>query len=224
LGSVEKKKEEQETSSPSEKRDKQARARTRKGTRRCPADWQPREEEAALAASLGLDGEWQAEKMRDHTFSTPRSDWDATYRNWLRDAVDRGQARNGNGRHSSAPPRAAVDEADRMEPADLVEQWRKRQTVAPSERDTGKQAEVAKRICAEHPRAQIAAAWWGLTHRFPWARPPDGRCEAWDLGTLDTQFAKSVQYAMENHPDIKAERGKSDLREAILRRTGGAPP
>lgn len=110
---------------------------------------------------------------------------------------------------------------DRMTGGELLREWITRQPARPSEREVGKQAAAAKRICDDHTRPQIAAAWWGLTHRFPWARPPNGRSAAWDLMTLEKEFVMSVQYAAEHHPDIKARRLEAEFEQATLDRAAG---
>ncbi|GMV19127.1 MAG: hypothetical protein AMXMBFR56_73510 [Polyangiaceae bacterium] len=74
-----------------------------------PSDWHPNLEHARIATALGVDFELELAKFRDHYFRDPRSDADATFRNWLRNA------RPGNG--SRASPRAfnrAQDTLDRQ--------------------------------------------------------------------------------------------------------------
>lgn len=58
--------------------------------RKCPSDWKPSPEELAKLQSecQGVDLQREAAKMKDHTFGTPRSDWDATFRNWARRAFE----------------------------------------------------------------------------------------------------------------------------------------
>jgi len=67
----------------------------------CPADWQPTDEHRALARSLGVDADREADAMRDWSAANDarKADWGATYRNWLRTAATR---QNG----SQAPLRA----------------------------------------------------------------------------------------------------------------------
>lgn len=58
-----------------------------RATRRCPDDWSPKPETTATLAGEGYDPgtlERALAMVRDHEFRTPRSDWDATYRNWVR--------------------------------------------------------------------------------------------------------------------------------------------
>lgn len=60
--------------------------------KRCPEDWRPSEADYQVAMDEGLtEGEIIREtaKFRDHTFGQPRSDWSATYRNWIRAAAER---------------------------------------------------------------------------------------------------------------------------------------
>ena len=75
---------------PSSLRSEGARAKVRSS--RCPDDWLPKPSTLDFAEAEGLTaGEIERElsKMRDHTFRTPRSDWDATFRNWIRTTRDR---------------------------------------------------------------------------------------------------------------------------------------
>ncbi|WP_148649261.1 hypothetical protein [Novosphingobium barchaimii] len=85
--------------------------RTRKGTR-LPVDWQPASLDAVTLAEIET---WPAgamerelSKFRDWAKSAPgtkgvKSDWDATWRNWLRKAHDEGRYGNGNSRTNSGP-------------------------------------------------------------------------------------------------------------------------
>jgi hypothetical protein len=54
-----------------------------------PADWAPRSDELALARQLQVDPTRESEAFRDH--HTARGsrfvDWNAAFRNWLRNAV-----------------------------------------------------------------------------------------------------------------------------------------
>jgi hypothetical protein len=60
---------------------------SRPRSRRCPREWQPDGALRALALELGLDFELEIEKFRDHEFKTPKGDWDAAARNWLRKGI-----------------------------------------------------------------------------------------------------------------------------------------
>lgn len=60
----------------------------RRSSRRCPKDWNP---EAADLEKLQVEHpklnlQRELEKFRDNTFGVARSDWDATFRNWIRRA------------------------------------------------------------------------------------------------------------------------------------------
>lgn len=61
-----------------------------KPSKRCPAAWEPSPEDLAAEPQLTA-GEIERElaKFRDHTFGTARSDWSATFRNWIRRAAER---------------------------------------------------------------------------------------------------------------------------------------
>lgn len=63
-------------------------ARKRAG-RRCPDDFDPGPEaKATMAAECpGVDLEAETRVFRDYTFATAKTDWDATWRNWVRKAA-----------------------------------------------------------------------------------------------------------------------------------------
>lgn len=63
-------------------------ARSRR-SRRAPADFLPSDEHRRLAAERDVDLDGELAKFRDHEFANPRSDWPATFRNWLRSATPR---------------------------------------------------------------------------------------------------------------------------------------
>lgn len=54
--------------------------------RRVPENWAPNEAHRALAASRNVTLELEVAKFRDHEFASAKSDADATFRNWLRQA------------------------------------------------------------------------------------------------------------------------------------------
>jgi hypothetical protein len=62
-----------------------------RGARRCPDDFVVAPDLRAWAAehAPGLDLERETSKFRDYTFSSARTDWSATWRNWIREAYDR---------------------------------------------------------------------------------------------------------------------------------------
>lgn len=69
-----------------------SRAPKAKATKRCPEDWSPSPADRAVGEVEGMtSGEIDRAlaKMRDHTFKTARSDWSATFRNWLRADAER---------------------------------------------------------------------------------------------------------------------------------------
>jgi hypothetical protein len=68
------------------------RKRGRKG--KPPDDWQPTDAHRAIASERGVDFALELAKFRDHEFATPRSDYDAAFRNWLRGATP--QRRSGS--------------------------------------------------------------------------------------------------------------------------------
>ncbi len=76
-----------------------------RGTR-IPDNFEPTGEHRSLARELGVDVEDQLARFKDHFRAQPgqrgvKTDWDATFRNWLRRAAEMG---NGNGR----PPAPAA--------------------------------------------------------------------------------------------------------------------
>jgi hypothetical protein len=86
--------------------------RARKGTR-LPADWSPADldDRTATEVSAWPDGAVDRElsKFRDWASAAPgakgiKSDWDATWRNWLRKAHDEGRYRNGSNRNNGGSP------------------------------------------------------------------------------------------------------------------------
>lgn len=74
----------------------------KRAAKKAPEGWQPSHEAAAWAAKacplVNLDAE--TAKFCDHTFSTARSDWTATWRNWIRSAQERLEQRGGGQRQS----------------------------------------------------------------------------------------------------------------------------
>jgi transposase-like protein len=81
-----------------------------KSSRRAPADLVPKPEHRAIAAKRGVDFELELSKFRDHEFAKPKTDWDATLRNWMRNARP---TMGGNARNESAAT-AAVARARRI--------------------------------------------------------------------------------------------------------------
>lgn len=62
----------------------------RRPGRRCPADFEVTAELRAWAAEKapGIDVDRETEALRDWEFRTPRSDWPATWRGWMRKASE----------------------------------------------------------------------------------------------------------------------------------------
>jgi hypothetical protein len=57
---------------------------------RCPTDFEPNEKSLQFCYKFGMSKNTIAdyvEEMKDHTFKQLKSDWDATFRNWIRTAV-----------------------------------------------------------------------------------------------------------------------------------------
>lgn len=57
--------------------------------RRCPEDFKP-DLEFARREIPDIDAETEAARFSDYEFAKPRSDWKAAWRNWIRNARDRG--------------------------------------------------------------------------------------------------------------------------------------
>lgn len=76
------------------KRDMSREPKARKWTR-VPADFAPSADAVTLAASLRVDLAAELAKFRDHEFAKPKTDADAAFRTWLRNAAQWGSARPG---------------------------------------------------------------------------------------------------------------------------------
>jgi hypothetical protein len=78
---------------PSEGADKPPGARKRAAT--LPKDWQLTEQHRAIATERGVDLDLEATKFRDWAAANgaTKKDWDATFRNWLRNAKSYGSGR-----------------------------------------------------------------------------------------------------------------------------------
>ncbi len=94
---------EQEQEQKERERDSGTKGKAKKGTgratHRMPEEWKPSEELLAWAKKErpDLNIPKELEKMRDCHFKVARSDWNATFRNWIRNA-------NGNGKPLFPPP------------------------------------------------------------------------------------------------------------------------
>lgn len=74
-----------------------------KASKRCPEDWSPSDADRGVGEAEGLtSGEIDRAlaKMRDHSFKTARTDWSATFRNWLRTDAE---SRPRHDRHANDP-------------------------------------------------------------------------------------------------------------------------
>ncbi len=54
--------------------------------RRVPDSWEPSDAHRQLATSRGIDFDVELASFRDYEFATPKTDFDAAFRNWLRRA------------------------------------------------------------------------------------------------------------------------------------------
>lgn len=65
--------------------------REKRSSRRCPESWEPNAGHEALAKELGFSPTEASSilaSFRDHEFKTPKTDWDAAFRNWLRSPLN----------------------------------------------------------------------------------------------------------------------------------------
>lgn len=79
--------------------------------RRVPSDWEPTADHLRLAVSLNVDLQLEQAKFRDHEFEKPKSDPDATFRNWLRNAKP---SQRPLGEQTTARKYASSDDIDSM--------------------------------------------------------------------------------------------------------------
>ena len=88
-----------ETEAETDKEAEQIQSARKRATKRCPEDWQPTdaEIEKIRAECPGIDLLAETRKFRDYEFARGRSDWPATWRNWMREAQSRA-ARAGKSR------------------------------------------------------------------------------------------------------------------------------
>lgn len=100
-------------------------------------------------------------------------------------------------------------EGPEVKASDLVAAWVDRQPSGPSAKEKSKQGAAAKRICDNHPRERIAAAWVGMDQLFPHS---DG--QPWDLFDLERKFSKACEAAME-HPEAKDHVRKAEMMAAL---------
>jgi hypothetical protein len=87
---------------------KRAKARPSK---RCPQEFQVTEDLMAWAEQKvpGLDVAAETERFRDWEFAKPRSDWPATWREWMRKAVEIKGGSRGTSRQVNQPRLSAVE-------------------------------------------------------------------------------------------------------------------
>jgi hypothetical protein len=104
-------------------------ARTRRASKRCPQEFQVDVDLLAWAASEcpNVDAEAETQKFRDHEFKNARSDWAATWRNWIRGAKDRMGSANGKNGSSGSPRVSAVERVKRA-----TDQWARERGIDPS--------------------------------------------------------------------------------------------
>lgn len=54
--------------------------------KRVPPHWEPTDKHRFIARERGVDFDFELAQFRDYEFAKGKSDWDATFRNWLRKA------------------------------------------------------------------------------------------------------------------------------------------
>ncbi len=79
----------------------------KRSAKKCPDTFVVTDDMRAWAAkeASGVDVDRETAKMRDHTFATARTEWTATWRNWMREAFDRLKTKGGTvtaGRHTDS--------------------------------------------------------------------------------------------------------------------------
>ncbi len=85
---------------------------------RIPATWQPNPSHTALAQKLGVDIEHELELIRDHEYKTPKSDPDAAFRTWLRNAK---RFALPNAARDNTTPRELFERAERLRAQEAAE-------------------------------------------------------------------------------------------------------
>jgi hypothetical protein len=93
-----------ETEAETDKEAEQIQSARKRAAKRCPEDWQPTDPEVEKIRGECPDIDLLAEtrKFRDYEFGRARSDWPATWRNWMREAQSRAGRPNG---HKPRPTR-----------------------------------------------------------------------------------------------------------------------
>jgi hypothetical protein len=81
--------------------------------RRVPESWNPSEAHRELAKQLGVSIEAEEPKFRDHEFAKPKSDADAAFRTWLRNALSFGARGASGGRNGAFVPQRGRVERER---------------------------------------------------------------------------------------------------------------
>lgn len=69
--------------------------------RRAPSGFTPDQSHRAIAAERGIDLDAELARFVDHEFATAKSDWPATFRNWLRRAQPTALSRPGTRPHTT---------------------------------------------------------------------------------------------------------------------------
>jgi hypothetical protein len=96
----------------------------------------------------------------------------------------------------------------------LLGMWIKRQPAKPNDAERKRQGAAAKRIVAHHSALDIALALLGMEVLFPYAAPPRGRGQAWDLFTFETKFSIAKQEA-QKHPALVDAQMDEELDRAL---------
>lgn len=89
-----------------------------RATKRAPEDWAP---SAKTLTTLEAEGyspgqiERELTMIRDHTFATARSDWDASFRNWVRKKPPTNKPAKPNGLFDDRPDPRSTQRTDRLD-------------------------------------------------------------------------------------------------------------
>lgn len=110
----------------------------------------------------------------------------------------------------------------RLSGAQVLAAWIALQPTPPSRPVRDRYGGTCKRIADNHSTGEIALAFIGMGHLWPYAPPPIGKSQPWTPEHLWNRFAEAVPAAA-LHPDFKKQSEAADFDEAFARAksTGG---
>lgn len=117
------------------------------------------------------------------------------------------------------PLRLVPEEARDTErvPADkILAAWIDAQPERPPDPVVRKQSGAAKKLAAEFTKAELTLAWGGMKRLFPYAPPPLGKSEPWDLFTLRSKAGLAIQAA--KGPADRSAQEQAEFQSAIQER------